>query len=73
MSRTRRNKKAQVRKVPNPRPPHPTLQHLGAMIQRPTQARNSHTFLQAEEEIRTLPLEKLKVLTNFPQAKNKKQ
>jgi hypothetical protein len=72
MSRTSINEKAHVRKVPNIRPPHPRLQHIGATLQRPTQARKSHTVIQAEEEIRTLPPEKLKVLTNFPRAKNEK-
>jgi hypothetical protein len=60
------NEKAQVKKVPNPRPPHPIPQHLGAVLQWPTQERNSHIVLQAKEDIRTLPPTKLKVLTNFP-------
>jgi hypothetical protein len=58
--------KGWVRKVPNPRLSRPRVQHLGAALQRPTQVRKSHTVLQVEEEIRTLPPEKLKVLINFP-------
>ena len=71
MIHTSRTEKARVKKVPNPWLPQPRPQHLVAVLQRLTQVTKSHTVLQVEEEIRTLPLEKLKVLTNFPREKMK--
>jgi hypothetical protein len=60
MSRTSREEKVQVRKVPNPRLSHPRVQHLREALQQPTQVRKSPTVLKVEEDIRTLLSEKLK-------------
>jgi hypothetical protein len=72
MIHTSRTEKTRVKKVPNPRPPQPRPQHLVAVLQWLTQVTKSHTVLQAEEEIRTLPPEKLKVVTSFPRGKKRK-
>jgi hypothetical protein len=61
-----------VRRVVNPWPALPRERHHKASLQRPTPVRKQPRNLQTEEEIRTLPVEKLIVLTSFPQRRREK-
>jgi hypothetical protein len=69
MIRISRNEKARVKKEPNARPLHPRTQHLKEVLQGPAQVTKSHTVLQADEEIRTLPPSKIEISHKLPVSK----